>query len=246
MPPHRSQAQYLDTITHRLNFNGAVVVIDTHSDDQFNAIHQAFILSAVSYLRLVGNELLDAYWRFRGGQSRQYVVPGTLIAIASYIQTQLSLPTADLGHWRIVQTIAEGDHMQGLARYSLTVYGQQYRTLEEIRALFTIHRRYNGDIYLGDIRSGQGFDFNCQAFLLCAGTNLRLSPQRLNDTYWRYEQSSRKFNFVDTLWALVIYIQIKAADSVQGSVEDFSHWSQVWTVAATPHMEDIVKSCLPD
>lgn len=91
--------------------NGETLVVDRRSGGQYNATHQAFLVCAVTILRLRQREVDEAYWRWKGGP-RGPNIASTLVAIAVYVQCQLSDDVNILNHWRFVRSIAEGSYMQ--------------------------------------------------------------------------------------------------------------------------------------
>ena len=97
---------------------GKILVVDRRLGGRYNAEQQAFIVCAVDILGLTDSQIDVAYWRFRG-RPRSPNMDSTLVAIADYVQHQLSYDVDGLGHWRHVWSMAEKSHMREVVWYHL-------------------------------------------------------------------------------------------------------------------------------
>ena len=97
---------------------GEILVVDRSFGVRHNAEQQAFIVCTVDILGLNGDEINDAYWRFRRGPWGPDIA-STFVAMADYVQAQLSYDMNGLGHWRNVWSMAESKHMQEVVWYYL-------------------------------------------------------------------------------------------------------------------------------
>ena len=108
---NRPQPEATPLFTRFSRSNGETLVVDRRSGEQYNSHQQAFSVCAVTILQLKPREVDAAYWRWKGGPRGPYIA-STLLAIAVYVQSQLSDDVRLLKHWRLVRSMAEGSYMQ--------------------------------------------------------------------------------------------------------------------------------------
>ena len=254
MPRVKTPHEYLDGIIDLMRDDGEIVVKDTHSKREYDAVAQAFIVCAVSVLDLNRkSELGDAFWRFKGeAGERADINVGLLVAVVLFIQDKAQDLRQDC-HWNIVRTIARGEHMKTQVMDCLrscrprggsvmnTQHGQFNR---DICALFTRLLQPNGEMVVEDIHSGLQLDLNSQAFILCAVANMRLDPQSLSDAYWRYRGGRGPYP-ANRLEAIPVYIHFRWSEASRNRyMQDLRHWNAALVRANEPYMQAVVNSYL--